>query len=73
MAERIIPPLFQMPEAMKKQLTDLQTQITSARTSIEALRKIGMDVSMIEEKLIWAEETRKTLLTTFAPGVKKSE
>lgn len=70
MAERVIPPLFQMPEVMKKQLTDLQTQITSARTSIEALRKIGMDVSMIEEKLEWAEETRKTLLTTFAPKEK---
>jgi hypothetical protein len=70
MAERIIPPLFQMPDAMKKQLTDLQTQISSARTSIEALRKIGMDVSMIEEKLVWAEETRKTLLTTFAPKEK---
>jgi len=70
MAERIIPPLFQMPEAMKKQLTDLQAQIGSARTSIEALRKIGMDVSMIEEKLEWAEETRKTLLTTFAPKEK---
>ena len=70
MAERIIPPLFQMPEAMKKQLIDLQTQITSARASVEALRKIGMDVSMIEEKLEWAEETRKTLLTTFATTVK---
>lgn len=67
MAEPKIPKEFQMPPEMRKQLGDLKAQIDGARLSIEALKKIGMDVSMIEDKLTWAEETRKTLLSTFAP------
>lgn len=65
MVERMIPEGFQMPPEMQKRLNDLKTQINTARISMEALKKIGMDVSMIEEKLQWAEETRKTLLSTF--------
>lgn len=73
MVERFIPPLFQMPDAMKKQLTDLKTQIGQAQASIAALKKIGMDTSMIEDKLDWAEEARKTLLNTFSMGEKSEK
>ncbi len=71
MAEKKIPEGFKMPVEMEKHLRDLTDQLSTARVSLEALKKIGMDVSMIEEKLEWAEETRRTLLSTFTTqGVK---
>ena len=67
MAEAKIPKEFQMPELMRKQLGDLKAQIDGANISIAALKKIGMDTKALEDKLTWAEETRKILLSTFAP------
>ena len=67
MAEPKIPKEFQMPELMRKQLGDLKAQIDGANISIAALKKIGMDTKALEDKLTWAEETRKILLSTFAP------
>lgn len=40
--------------------------IATARKELSIMKKLGMDVKMIEEKLSWAEEVSQTLLKEFS-------
>lgn len=40
--------------------------IAIARRELNIMKKLGMDVKMIEEKLTWAEEVSQTLLKEFS-------
>lgn len=55
-----------LPIEIRKQLEVMDTDITQARNAIETLRKVGVDVSSISDKLEWAEKVRETLLSEFA-------
>ncbi|NVM22319.1 MAG: hypothetical protein HWN68_11135 [Desulfobacterales bacterium] len=52
------------PEA-KARLAGQERDLKWARDSIEVLKRLGMDVTPLEEKLTWAEDVRKTLIVEF--------
>lgn len=59
-------PAPRMPPEITAQLQQMQAMIDKAWGDIGALEKIGMDTTALKDKLKWAEEARKTLLTQFA-------
>lgn len=67
MAERATdtPEVIRMDDATKARLVKMDKEIGAARKAIAALKKIGMDVSTLEDKLEWAEEARKILMEEF--------
>ena len=46
-------------------LTTMEEDIKVARHELDVLKKLGLDVTMLEEKLDWSEKVRTTLLTEF--------
>lgn len=58
-------PLIKIPADVQQRLKDMQADINRARSDIAALKKIGLDTHVIEDKLTWADEARKTLLEHF--------
>jgi len=65
MAKERTPDLMALPPDVRRNLENLQGEVNKAKSSIKTLKKMGMDVSGIEDKLKWAEEIRQTLLTEF--------
>jgi len=65
MPEKEPPPLVKLPAEIKTQLEGLEATVKRARRDIETMRKLGMDVKPLEDKLEWAESARKTLLSEF--------
>lgn len=57
--------LVELSPEMKKRLGDMETDIEEVKREIAVLKKMGMDVSMLEERLNWSENVRTTLLTEF--------
>lgn len=52
-----------------QQIADMKMSaksIEQARKELNIMKHLGMDVSMIEEKLTWAEEVSQTLLKEFS-------
>ena len=52
-----------------EQVNNLQMSkkaIDTARKELNIMKKLGMDVKMIEEKLTWAEQVSETLLKEFS-------
>ena len=60
------PATFKLPEDVRTRLANLEEDVAKTKAAIETLKKIGIDVTEIEEKLKWAEETRQILLKEFA-------
>ena len=54
-----------LPPEMRDRLTGLRSDVKKARHGIKVMKEMGMDTSMIEEKLDWAEKVRTTLLKEF--------
>ena len=50
---------------MKKRLTDISENTGELEKAIASLKKMGMDVSKIEDNLNYAKSTAKELLKTF--------
>jgi hypothetical protein len=44
-----------------------QETIKDVRSKLESLKKLGMDMREIEDKLNWAEEAGNTIIKDFAP------
>lgn len=42
-----------------------KADIPELKKELEALKKVGIDVSSVESQIQWAEETIDTLLSTF--------
>jgi Holliday junction resolvasome RuvABC DNA-binding subunit len=58
---------FSLDQASLDRIKQNQTTLQEARSKVEALKKLGMDMKEIEDRLNWAEEASKTLLKEFAP------
>lgn len=58
--------LLKLPKAMADKLKAQEEDEKAARTALEALKSLGIDTKEMEEKLNWAERTRKTLLDKFS-------
>jgi hypothetical protein len=54
-----------LSDEQKKRLGELDDNVQRARQELEVMRRLGLDVTAIEEKLDWADETRKVLLQEF--------
>jgi hypothetical protein len=65
MAENVIRPAIKLPPEMKTRLTNLEGEIASAEAGMASLKRMGLDTTMLEERLEWAKMVRKTLLTDF--------
>jgi hypothetical protein len=59
------PNVMTLPADVRKRLTEQAPDLERARNAVNTLKKLGMDTTSLEEKLTWAEETRKTLLSEF--------
>jgi len=55
-----------LPPETVQRLKDLEADFKAAWGDLEALKKIGLDTALMEDKLRWAEEARKVLLERFA-------
>jgi hypothetical protein len=54
-----------LPADIKQQLEEQGPFVETAKKQIQTLKKLGIDTKQMEEKLEWAEEARKTLLSEF--------
>jgi hypothetical protein len=58
-------PDFKLDPALRQRLTDLSPSIEKAKHGMDVMKKLGMDVRSIEDKIQWAEKVRKTLLESY--------
>ncbi|GAI60921.1 unnamed protein product [marine sediment metagenome] len=65
MAKGEVVDLMKLPPDVRANLEKMDTDIKSARNSITVLKKLGMDVRVLDDKLKWAENIRKTLISEF--------
>lgn len=65
MAKKEVVDLMKLPPAIRSNLENMDAEIKTAKKSIGVLKKLGMDVRTLEDKLNWAEEVRSTLITEF--------
>lgn len=65
MAKGEVVDLMKLPPEVRSNLERMDTDIKSARNSMATLKKLGMDVRVLEDKLKWAENIRKTLISEF--------
>ena len=66
MARNPEAPVVKLPVEVKARLEIAERDVAAAKKGIEALKKMGMDVRALEEKLEWAEGVRKILLAEFS-------
>jgi len=57
---------MKLPADVRANLEKLDPDIKAAEAAIGTLKKLGMDVSMIEDKLKWARQVKETLLSEFS-------
>lgn len=65
MAKDEVVNLMKLPPEVRSNLERMDEDIKSARNSISVLKKLGMDVRVLDDKLKWAENIRKTLISEF--------
>ncbi len=66
MAKAEVVDLMKLPPEVRSNLEKMDKDIKGAKSSLSALKKLGMNVRVIEDKLLWAEEVRSTLLKEFS-------
>jgi Holliday junction resolvasome RuvABC DNA-binding subunit len=58
---------FNLDQASIDRIKQNQSTLQEARSKVEALKKLGMDMKEIEDRLNWAQQASDTLLKEFAP------
>jgi Holliday junction resolvasome RuvABC DNA-binding subunit len=58
---------FSLDQASLDRIKQNKTTLQEARSKVEALKKLGMDMKEIEDRLNWAEQASQTLLDEFSP------
>lgn len=66
MAEPKFVPSVKLSPQQVIELEGSKVTIQNARRELEILKKLGMDVKMIEDKLEWADEVQNVLLKEFS-------
>lgn len=54
-----------LPADVRTRLEASAPDLEKARNAINTIKKLGIDTTDLEEKLTWAENVRKTLLSEF--------
>lgn len=62
MAEQRNTPLVTLPPEAIARLEAMEAQEEDVQAKIRLMKDLGVDTAMLEEKLTWAIETRKTIL-----------
>jgi hypothetical protein len=65
MAETTAVNKIKLPPEMFQRLKDMEASIAESERGIEVMKRLGTDVSKLEEQITWAKEVRKTLLENF--------
>ena len=65
MVEKLTPSIAKLSPEMKARLTNMESEIKGAEKAIEVIKGLGLDVGPLEEKISWAKDVRKALLTEF--------
>lgn len=65
MAKAEIVDLMKLPPEVRSNLEGMEKELKAAKKSVGVLKKLGMDVKVLEDKLKWAEEVRSTLISEF--------
>jgi len=65
MAAKKVMPVIELTPAMKKRLEDSKADIERAKASVKILKGLDMDTKDMDEKIVWAEQVRDTLLKEF--------
>jgi uncharacterized membrane protein (DUF2068 family) len=65
MADPQLAPRIILSAKQVKELESAKDMIKNAKRELEVLKKLGMNVQMLEDKLTWAEEVQSTLLEEF--------
>lgn len=63
--EKRLKPLFALTPEAKKRLEDMTTTIEQAEHSITAMKALGLDTTVLEEKIAWSKKAREILLGEF--------
>ena len=66
MAEKLVPSIAKLSPEMKARLTKMEGEIEGAEKAIGVIKSLGLDVTPLEEKISWARDVRKALLTEFS-------
>ena len=56
---------IKLPPEVAERLRQIAPDLERAKGDIEALKKLGLDTSVLEDKLRWAELARSVLLERF--------
>lgn len=65
MADKTPATTLKLPDDVKKRLVELEANLAESQKGVDVMKKLGMDVSKIEDQLVWAKEVRQTLLDQF--------
>lgn len=65
MATKNIKPIIELSASDKKQLEELGVDIERGEKAITLLKQLNINVTEIEDKLIWAKKAREMLLKDF--------
>ena len=57
---------FKLPPDTRARLEGMAARGKEAKRMLGILKKLGLDVTDMEEKLTWAEDIRKVMLTEFS-------
>jgi len=57
--------LMVLPADIREKLEKLNPDIAEAKNAVKTLKKLGVDVRSLEDKLKWANNVRETLLKEF--------
>lgn len=66
-------PTIELPKEQLEQIDNLAADIERADREIAALKKLGIGVAALEDRLNWAKEVRTTLLTEFGTQTPKAK
>jgi hypothetical protein len=65
MADPQMSPRIILSAKQVKELESVKDLLKNAKHELGVLKKLGMNVQMLEDKLTWAEEVQSTLLEEF--------
>jgi len=65
MPEKPMMPSMKLSSKQVEELKGATKMMEDARKELNVLKKLGMGVKELEDKLTWAEEVQRTLLKEF--------
>lgn len=58
-------PLAELTEEARKSIEGMDAELTRALENIDALKEIGIDASLLKDKILWARKAREIILKQF--------